>query len=137
VNQTNVSPQADKGKGKGHEVTVEVNGKPVVLPDNKVTGLEVKTAAKDQGVKIELDFLLTLEAEPGHPARRTRRHALLAYRAGAVRGLARRRGHTVPVRRSAAESGTSDQRCDAGAARRQAGGVQGHRARADAAASVD
>jgi hypothetical protein len=69
VNQTNVSPQADKGEGKGHEVTVEVNGKPVVLPDNKVTGLEVKTAAKDQGVKIELDFLLTLEAEPGHPAR--------------------------------------------------------------------
>jgi hypothetical protein len=67
VNQT--AAASKPGKGKGHEVTVEVNGNPVALPDHKVTGLEVKEAAKEQGVKIELDFLLTLEAEPGHPAR--------------------------------------------------------------------
>lgn len=52
-----------------HEVTVHVNKKPVVLRDKRVTGLQVKEAAKDQGLAIELDFLLTLEAEHGEPAR--------------------------------------------------------------------
>lgn len=49
-------------------VTVKVNNKPVVLPQHKVTGLEVKAAAIDQGVEIELDFILTLEAHGGQPA---------------------------------------------------------------------
>lgn len=59
----------EKPKPKpGHEVTVKVNTKPVVLPDNQVTGLQVKQAAIAQGIEIELDFLLTLEAHGGHPA---------------------------------------------------------------------
>jgi hypothetical protein len=49
-------------------VTVKVNRKPVVLRSHRVTGLEVKKAAIAQGVQIQEDFLLTLEASPGHPA---------------------------------------------------------------------
>jgi hypothetical protein len=59
----------DEGKGHEKEVTVEVNNKPVVLPDNDVTGLQIKEAAKNQGVAIELDFLLMLEGHGGHDAR--------------------------------------------------------------------
>lgn len=67
VSQT--SDQGAKPKPKpGKEVTVKVNNKPVTLPDNRVTGLQVKQAAIDQGVEIEIDFLLTLEAHGGHPA---------------------------------------------------------------------
>ena len=50
-------------------VVVTVNRKPVKLPSHHVTGLEVKESAIAQGVEIELDFLLTLEAHGGHPAR--------------------------------------------------------------------
>jgi hypothetical protein len=35
-----------------------------------VTGLQIKEAAIAQGVEIELDFHLVLEAHDGHPARR-------------------------------------------------------------------
>lgn len=57
---------ADQRRGT---VTVTVNNKRVVLPDHRVTGLEVKEAAISQGVDIQLDFILTLEARDGHPAR--------------------------------------------------------------------
>ena len=50
-------------------VVVRVNRKPVSLPSHRVTGLAVKQAAIAQGVEIELDFLLTLEAFGGKPAR--------------------------------------------------------------------
>jgi hypothetical protein len=50
-------------------VTVSVNRKPVTLESHRVTGLEIKQAAIAQGVEIELDFLLTLEAFEGQPAR--------------------------------------------------------------------
>ena len=53
----------------GHEVVVTVNRKPVTLPSNRVSGLEIKRAAIAQGVEIQEDFLLTLEAYNGHPAR--------------------------------------------------------------------
>jgi hypothetical protein len=49
-------------------VTVKVNTKPVVLPRRRVTGLEIKEAAIAQGVEIELDFILTLEAHGHKPA---------------------------------------------------------------------
>ena len=49
-------------------VVVTVNTKPVKLASHRVTGLEVKQSAIAQGVEIELDFLLTLEAHGGHPA---------------------------------------------------------------------
>jgi hypothetical protein len=54
---------------RGDAVTVTVNNKPVTLPRHRVTGLEVKEAAIDQGVEIKLDFILTLEAHDGEPAR--------------------------------------------------------------------
>jgi hypothetical protein len=50
-------------------VTVTVNNKPVILPRHRVNGLEIKEAAIAQGVQIELDFILTLEAHDGEPAR--------------------------------------------------------------------
>ncbi len=54
--------------GRHGEVTVTVNTKAVVLPKHRVTGLEIKEAAIAQGVQIELDFILTLEAHDGKPA---------------------------------------------------------------------
>ena len=53
----------------GGDVTVKVNTKPVTLSAHRVTGLQVKEAAIAQGVEIQLDFLLTLEAHEGQPAR--------------------------------------------------------------------
>ena len=50
-------------------VTVTVNRKPVTLPSHRVTGLQVKQTAIAQGVQIEEDFLLTLEAFEGQSAR--------------------------------------------------------------------
>jgi Multiubiquitin len=51
------------------EVVVTVNRKPVTLLSHRVTGLQIKRAAIAQGVEIQEDFLLTLEAFHGHPAR--------------------------------------------------------------------
>ncbi len=65
VSQTPKKKPHDKAK----EVVVKVNNKSVTLPDHRVTGLQVKEAAIDEGVEIELDFLLTLEAHGGDPAR--------------------------------------------------------------------
>ncbi len=56
-------------EGEHGTVIVTVNTKPVTLPAHRVTGLEVKRAAIAQGVEIQLDFLLTLEAHGGHAAR--------------------------------------------------------------------
>jgi hypothetical protein len=56
--------------GQHLQVTVTVNNKPVVLESHRVTGLEIKRAAIQQGVDIQLDFHLVLEAHDGHPARR-------------------------------------------------------------------
>jgi len=65
-NQTQPSQQQSDERT---EVTVTVNTKPVELPKHRVTGREVKQAAIEQHVEIQLDFLLTLEAHDGHPAR--------------------------------------------------------------------
>ena len=54
---------------KGDKVIVTVNTKPVSLPKHRVTGLEIKQWAIKQGVEIQEDFLLTLEAHEGKPAR--------------------------------------------------------------------
>ena len=59
----------DNKPGKDEKVTIKVNRKPVKLESNTVTGLEIKRAAIAQGVQIEEDFLLTLEASKDHPAR--------------------------------------------------------------------
>lgn len=57
------------GEAKDKQVTVEVNGKAVVLADKNVTGLQVKQAAIAQKVEIQLDFILVLEAEHGNDPR--------------------------------------------------------------------
>lgn len=41
-----------------HPVTVNVNTKPVALPDHKTTGRQIKEAAVAQGVAIEVGFKL-------------------------------------------------------------------------------
>lgn len=43
-----------------HPGTIEilVNGKPVVVHERELTGLQIKQAAIAQGVKIQLDFVL-------------------------------------------------------------------------------
>lgn len=51
---------------KSRTVTVSVNEKPVALKDKEVTGREVKQAAIDQGVAIEIDFILVEERPNGH-----------------------------------------------------------------------
>lgn len=43
----------------GNLVTIEVNGKGVKLEGPRVTGLQVKEAAIEQGVDIQLDFVLS------------------------------------------------------------------------------
>lgn len=63
------SDQASANTQKDGIVTVRVNRKKVDLPSNSVTGRQIKEAAIAQGVQIELDFLLTLEARKDHPAR--------------------------------------------------------------------
>ena len=54
---------------KKEKITVKVNSKPVHLDSSELTGLEIKNAAISQGVEIQEDFLLTLEAGKNHPAR--------------------------------------------------------------------
>jgi hypothetical protein len=50
-----------------HLVTITVNERPVVVHGPKVTGLQIKQAAIDQGVPIQLSFVLSEEK----PNRRT------------------------------------------------------------------
>ena len=49
-------------------VQIKVNNKPVKIHRGRRTGLEIKTAAIDQGVEIKLDFTLSLEGH-GEPDR--------------------------------------------------------------------
>jgi hypothetical protein len=49
----------------GHEVTITVNTKPVMVTGSRVTGLEIKDAAIAQGLAIQLDFLLSEELPSG------------------------------------------------------------------------
>lgn len=68
MHNENISPVAvvDSIQGRGHgghrdPVIVHVNERPVKLPDDDVTGAEVKAAAVAQGVPIHLDFQLVEE----------------------------------------------------------------------------
>jgi hypothetical protein len=58
----------------GEKVTVTVNNKAVTLPSHRVTGLEIKRHAIEQGVDIKLDFQLIEEAHGDHPAREIENH---------------------------------------------------------------
>lgn len=46
-------------------VTIFVNTKPVKIARGEHNGLEIKQAAIDQGVNIQIDFILSLEEKPG------------------------------------------------------------------------
>ena len=57
-----VTDQADQN-GHGHpvELHVSVNNHPVTLTERRMTGLEIKQAAKDQGAAVEVDFQLSVK----------------------------------------------------------------------------
>lgn len=46
-------------------VTIEVNEQKVKMPGGPATGLEIKTAAIEQDVKIQLNFVLQVELPNG------------------------------------------------------------------------
>jgi Multiubiquitin len=48
----------------GHETSITVNNKPVVVTGPRLKGSEIKQAAIDQGVAIKLTFILS-QIEPG------------------------------------------------------------------------
>jgi hypothetical protein len=61
--------QQEGHHGHAHEqfeARVTVNGKPVVLRKRKMSGVEIKQAAIDQGVAIEIGFILQEELPNGH-----------------------------------------------------------------------
>jgi hypothetical protein len=66
---TSAEQDTDATEGAHRSVTVIVNTKPVELTSHRVNGLQIKEAAKAQGVELEFDFQLTEEARDGHPAR--------------------------------------------------------------------
>ncbi|MGA2232826.1 MAG: multiubiquitin domain-containing protein [Tepidisphaeraceae bacterium] len=57
------SPTADHDPQK---IEITVNEQPVVLLGRRHTGLEIKQAAISQGVRIQLDFVLSIERAHGH-----------------------------------------------------------------------
>lgn len=61
MEQEVTSAQAAKATpgANAHQVTIQVNNKPVNITGPRVTGLEIKQAAVDQGVQIKLDFVLS------------------------------------------------------------------------------
>lgn len=61
---------ADKSEGQkkdkdDEKVSIKVNGKTVKIRGKKHTGLEIKQAAIEQGVEIQLGFHLTVQTEKG------------------------------------------------------------------------
>ncbi len=57
--------EALKAHPHTHLVTISVNERPVVVPGPTATGLQIKQAAIDQGVPIQLSFVLS-EEKPNH-----------------------------------------------------------------------
>lgn len=50
---------ATAASGHGHEVTITLNKKTVVVIGPRLTGLEIKQAGIDQGLSIALSFTLS------------------------------------------------------------------------------
>lgn len=59
------SASTPEALGPPRPVLIEVNTKPVKIDGPAATGLEIKEAAIDQGVKIQLDFHLTVAGDDG------------------------------------------------------------------------
>lgn len=61
-----MTPTDNPGQGpKPKDVAIEVNGRPVTLPDREATGAEIKAAAIAQGVQIQANFVLQQELPNG------------------------------------------------------------------------
>jgi hypothetical protein len=61
------SPAHETEEGRRvHSVEIVVNFKPVVMPSQHATGLEVKHTAIAQGVNIQPDFVLFRDKGHGH-----------------------------------------------------------------------
>jgi hypothetical protein len=61
-----LSPRRDRPHNlPDRTLTIHVNEQAVELTDRRPTGLDIKTAAKAQGVAIELDFVLVEELGGG------------------------------------------------------------------------
>lgn len=52
-------------QGKPGPVWIEVNNNPVKVDGPRAKGLQIKQAAIDEGVKIELDYVLAVEDAEG------------------------------------------------------------------------
>ena len=55
----------EKHEHKNHVVTVSVNEHPVKMVGHTATGTEIKTAAIEQGVDIQLNFVLEEDLSDG------------------------------------------------------------------------
>ena len=51
--------------GKQKTIEIEVNSRPVRMPEKEATGAEIKAASIAQGVAIEANFVLQLELPNG------------------------------------------------------------------------
>ena len=61
----NKSANGLAGEGKDRPVPIEVNNKPVKVDGPTATGLQIKRAAIEQGVSIQLDFHLSVVGSDG------------------------------------------------------------------------
>jgi hypothetical protein len=59
-------PEGEQRPADHFEAKVTVNGKAVVLRKHRLSGLEIKQAAINQGVSIEINFVLQEELPNGH-----------------------------------------------------------------------
>jgi hypothetical protein len=62
---TNITNQTAERGDTTQIITVTVNGNPVTFTERRATGLQIKKQAIDQGVTIQLDFVLYLERGQG------------------------------------------------------------------------
>lgn len=65
VNLNGTGVEVFKFCARGPQIEVMVNEKPITIRRGVRTGLEIKQAAIDSGVAIQLDFILSLETGPG------------------------------------------------------------------------
>lgn len=59
------SPDKPDKDPKPKKIQIEVNGNEIVVPEKEMTGAEIKTAAIEQNVQIQQNFVLQLELPNG------------------------------------------------------------------------
>ncbi|MEZ5736661.1 MAG: multiubiquitin domain-containing protein [Novosphingobium sp.] len=59
------SPDKPDKDPKPKKIQIEVNGNEIVVPEKEMTGAEIKTAAIEQNVQIQPNFVLQLELANG------------------------------------------------------------------------